>query len=101
MKYAMNSIEFERVEVFGKPALFTDLRVDRATVPEGYHIYDVRGSDYDSGKLNTLEHHVYVNHAGTVIAFEPLLGGKQEYRKCSHKFNFLGDVCCGNEICVS
>lgn len=101
MKYPMNSIEFERVEVFGKPALFTNVRVDRDSVPAGYYVYDVRGSDYDCGRLHTLERRVLVNHAGTVIAFEPLLGEKQEYRKCSHKFNFLGDVCCGNEICIS
>lgn len=101
MKYPMNSIEFERVEVFGKPALFTDLRVDRSTVPAGYHVYDVRGSDSDCGKLNTLERRVLVNHAGTVVAFEPLLGETQEYRKCNNKFNFLGDICLGNEICFS
>ena len=101
MKYHMNSLEFERVEVFGKPALFTDLRVDRESVPSGYYVYDVRGSDYDCGKLNTLERRVLVNHAGTVVAFEPLLGETQEYRKCSHKFNFLGDSCFGYEICIS
>ena len=101
MKYPMNSIEFERVEVFGKPALFTDLRVDRSTVPAGYHVYDVRGSDSDCGKLNTLERRVLVNHAGTVVTFEPLLGETQEYRKCNNKFNFLGDICLGNEICFS
>lgn len=41
--------DFELVEVFGRPMLFTCLRVDRATVPEGYHVYEVRHDDDGDG----------------------------------------------------
>ena len=33
---------FEEVEILGIPALFTTLRVDRATVPKGMYAYDMR-----------------------------------------------------------
>lgn len=38
--------EYEYVELFGKPALFTNSPIDRSTVPEGWYAYDLRGSGY-------------------------------------------------------
>ena len=35
--------------MFGKPALLTDSRISRFTVPQGWFCYDLRGSDYDPG----------------------------------------------------
>ena len=32
-------------EIDGKPVLFTNMRLDRDTVPEGLFCYDVRDSD--------------------------------------------------------
>lgn len=58
--------EFEHIELFGKPVLFTNARVDKATVPEGWYRYNIRGSDYDPGSFGTLEREVAVNHAGTM-----------------------------------
>ena len=43
--------EFQHIEVFDKPALFTNGRSARDTVPEGWYCYDIRGSDDDSGEL--------------------------------------------------
>lgn len=56
--------EYEHIELFGKPALFTNSRIDRTTVPEGFYCYDLRGSDYDPGRPVTIENQVTVNHAG-------------------------------------
>ena len=42
--------EYEYIELFGKPGLFTNARIDRDTVPEGWYAYDLRGSDYDPGE---------------------------------------------------
>ena len=36
---------FDHIELFGKPALFTNFRIDRSTVPENWYCYDFRGSD--------------------------------------------------------
>ena len=47
--------EYEYIELFGKPGLFTNARIDRDTVPEGWYAYDLRGSDYDPGEPVTVE----------------------------------------------
>lgn len=64
--------EFEHIELFGKPALFTNARVDTHTVPDGWHVYDLRGSDNDPGSPCTLEILVVVNHAGSIVVPEPI-----------------------------
>ena len=91
---------FEHIELFGKPALFTDFRIDRSTVPNGWYCYDVRGSDYDPGRLMTLEAKVVVNHAGTILAPEKIAFPKRrEYRRIGGKINFLGDSSTIAEFC--
>lgn len=47
MSYRENAMQerYTEVTVLGKPMLFTDLRIDRATVPKGLYIYEVRHDD--------------------------------------------------------
>ena len=54
-----NKTEFE--------GLFTDVRIDPATIPEGKHMYHIRHSDNDWGAPRTIEPRVVVNFFGTVI----------------------------------
>lgn len=63
---------YQEVEVFGKPALFSNGRVDSTKLPEGLYCYDLRGSDDDPGDPATIEEKVVVNHAATVITAEPV-----------------------------
>ena len=49
--------EFQHIEVFDKPALFTNGRIARDTVPKGWYCYDIRGSDDDPGELCYLAHY--------------------------------------------
>lgn len=63
---------YQEVEVFGKPALFSNGRVDRTKLPEGLYCYDLRGSDDDPGDPITIQEKVIVNHAATVITAEPV-----------------------------
>ena len=83
--------EFEHIELFGKPALFTDSRIDRVTVPANLYCYDLRGSDNDPGKPVTVENKVGVNHAGTVLTIEPVTIPEEGYRRLRGKINFLGE----------
>ena len=64
--------KYQAVELFGKPALFSNGRIDRDKLPEGLYVYDLRGSDYDPGMPVTLESHVTVNHAASVITAAPI-----------------------------
>ena len=64
--------KYQQIELFGKPALFSNGRIDRDKLPEGLYVYDLRGSDYDPGLPVTIQEHVVVNHAATVIAAAPI-----------------------------
>ena len=72
MKVNARTEEFQHIELFDKFALFTNARIDRSTVPEGWYCYDIRGSDDDPGELCYMEENVVVNHAGSVLMPEKL-----------------------------
>ena len=81
--------KYEYIELFGKPGLFTNSRIDRGTVPEGWYAYDLRGSDYDPGEPVTVEPKVGVNHAGTILTHEPVTIPKDGFRRLRGRLNFL------------
>ncbi|MEA4816318.1 MAG: LPD28 domain-containing protein [Lachnospiraceae bacterium] len=91
--------QYEHVKLFGKPALFTDSRIDRSTVPTGFYCYDLRGYDRDPGKPVALENQVVVNHAGTVLTTEPVTIPKEGFRRLRGKLNFLGECLTLSEFC--
>ena len=62
-----DGFEVEYVEIFDIPALFTNGRISRITVPQGWFCYDLRGKDSDPGDPATIEKYVGVNHAGTIL----------------------------------
>ena len=82
---------FQHIELFGKSALFTNDRIDRATVPKGWYCYDFRGSDSDPGKLNCVEPLVGVNHSGTVLLPEEIDMKGKDYRRVRGQINFLDE----------
>jgi hypothetical protein len=91
--------QYEHAELFGKPVLFTDSRIDRTTVPKEFYCYDLRGSDRDPGKPTTVENQVTVNHAGTVLAPEPIVIPKEGFHKICGKLNFLGECLTLQKFC--
>ena len=83
--------EFQHLEVFDKPALFTNARIDRSTVPEGWYCYDIRGSDDDPGELCYMEENVVVNHAGSVLMPEKLAMPKSGRLDVRDELGFLDE----------
>ena len=67
---AMN-VTWEKVEVLGKEGLFTPLRVDKTTIPEGWYFYEVRHSDEDWCDPIEIALGILVNRFGTLIVKEP------------------------------
>ena len=67
-----NDEQYQEVELFEKPALFSNGRIFRDDLPEGVYCYDLRGSDDDPGSPICVEERVVVNHAGSVILTAPL-----------------------------
>lgn len=64
--------QYQEVELFKMPALFSNERVSRDELPAGVYCYDLRGSDYDPGNPISVENRVGVNHAGSVLLATPL-----------------------------
>ena len=67
-----NDEQYQEIELFEKPGLFSNGRIARDNLPEGVYCYDLRGSDDDPGEPVSVEEKVLVNHAGSVLLTEPL-----------------------------
>ena len=78
------------VSVDGKPYLFTDIRVNRKTLPEGMVAYDVGDSDSD-GCFHWIKSCIRVGYWGTIIGPERIEAaeGKSGYDCCECDGNFF------------
>lgn len=84
-----NETSYEKFEILGREALFTDLRIDRKTLPEGLYGYDLRECDDGNGDPCELKSFVLVNHYGTVILKEPISGADDGVVIRDEDYNFL------------
>ena len=71
MNYDAQKVTYQEVAIFDRPALFTECRIDRATVPEGVYRYELRHGDEDWGEPRELARNLMVNFYGTVLTREP------------------------------
>ncbi len=58
--------DYEPIIVNDIPCLFTNSRVERATLPENIHAYDIQGDGGDKD-FAALIRFVAVNHTGTIL----------------------------------
>ena len=89
-KHPILDDSFELIEVCGQKALFTNARVDASEIPDGVYKYDLRdGVPF----FSSIEKHVGVDHAGTVLTREPIDLGKNDCIEFDEETspNFLGD----------
>ena len=96
--------DYEHIELFNQPGLFTNGRIDRDTVPAGWYCYDLRGSDDDPNDPATVEERVTGNHAGTVLLPKPLKLNKADiagtrYRTIGEGLNFVDGEITLAEFC--
>lgn len=82
--------KYQEVELFGVPALFANERVDEALLPPGIHRYELRGADYDPGYPLTVESHVTVNHAATILTAVPVMLPETGWLWLGTELNFTG-----------
>lgn len=71
-----NKENFTEVRVCGIPCGFSDMRIDRETVPEGRYQYEVAGDDDSGGDPARVQKGVLANFFGTLICDRPLPVGK-------------------------
>lgn len=64
--------EFREAQIDGICALYTEDRIDRASVPNGLFAYDLRGSDDGNEPFSTVEHRVLANFSGSVVTKQEL-----------------------------
>ena len=83
--------EYEHIELFGKPALFTSARIQTDSVPDGWYCYDLRGSDDDPGEPVTIEPYVVINHAGTVLTHEKINIPGEGFLRLGNSLGFLDE----------
>lgn len=57
-------------EIDSRIVLFTNMRLDRDTVPDGLFCYDARDSDRLDGSFAEVKPHVTINHWGTILSRE-------------------------------
>ena len=83
--------EYDRIEICGQPALFTNARLTNADIPSGLYLYHLRGSD-DGQPFGTLEESVSVNHSGSIVTLAPIDLGEDGYIPLTEETepNFLG-----------
>lgn len=79
------------VEVKGKMALFTELRVDKDTIPDGMYCYALPHGGDDRMPC-TIEQNVTVNYFGAVIVSVLFDFGTEDYVPVSYDdFGFTGE----------
>lgn len=81
----------EEVELLGQIGYFTELHVDKETVPEGMHCYELRHGD-DDGFPVSVEESVRVNYFGAVLFTEALeLGNEKALQFGYEDFGYTGE----------
>lgn len=80
--------EYQGVEFFDIPALFSNGRVDVSSLPEGIYRYELQGADYDPGYPLYVKESVLVNHAGTILTAYPLEIPEQGSLRLGSGLNF-------------
>ncbi len=81
---------FEKIEINNREALFTNDRIDRSQVPQGYYAYDIRHDDEDDREPATIEPTVNVNRFGTILTQE-YIGMTEQGFAPIYDINFLGE----------
>lgn len=86
-------------ELFGKPVLFTNWLIQRESVPQGWHCYDLQGTQQCPNAKITLVDQAISRHAGTVLSLSPLKEENVASRQINGTFRLLGEEMTLEEFC--
>lgn len=76
MRLDYRAEKFQKVSVCSIRCDFSDMRIDRSTVPEERYQYEVAGDDDSGGDPARVQRGVLVNFFGTLISDVPLPLGR-------------------------
>ena len=72
MRYPSDELYYEQVTVSGHTALFTNERIKRDTVPDGWYLYEVRHDDECQGIPCEIAKGILVNFWGSLLMHDEL-----------------------------
>ena len=72
MKLDYRDETFSKVSVCGVECEFSDMRIERSSVPAGKHLYEVAGDDDSGGDPARIQQGVLANFFGTLVCDDPL-----------------------------
>ncbi len=75
MQLDYNKEKITKVRVCGIECDFSDMRIDRSTIPKGRYRYEVADDDESQGEPSRVKKGIMVNFWGTLISDVPLLLG--------------------------
>ena len=97
LRYKINEVKLDIIKVKNKLCFFTDFRIDRSSIPEGFNMYEV--ADCCDGVPSYLAKGILVNFYGTIITKEEFkLDGrycdfeKDEWQYQSAKYFSLSEL---------
>ena len=64
--------KFTKVRICGIECEFSDMRIDRSSVPKGKYRYEVADDDESQGDPARIRHSIMVNFFGTLVSDVPL-----------------------------
>ena len=82
MRYSADGLYYEKVIVLGYQALFTNERIKRDTVPDGWYLYEVRHDDECQGIPCGIAKGVLVNFWGSLLMLDKLPEVEEEGYLC-------------------
>ena len=86
MRYDVMKEHYTEIRLFGKPALFNDMRLDQDTVPKGLYLYEVRYDD-ETWEPVQIAKGILANHLGSILTRERLRNFWKNIRSSKKKEN--------------
>lgn len=78
--------ELQNVWLFGQTVLYTEQPIPREEVPEGWHCYDLKGSDADPGCPYEMVDRAGQDSAGSILSHIPLMRGRTRGKLVPNNF---------------
>lgn len=64
--------KYELIELFGRPAIFSNERLTNEDVPMDLFLYQIRDGENEFSPFGEIAEHITVNHSGSVVTKEPI-----------------------------
>lgn len=81
-------VQYQEVELFDKMVLFFDGRIDKKTVPDGVHLYEIRHADDDWSEPVEIAKGILANFYGTIFSREEFQLNPEGYKIIEEKDDF-------------